>query len=140
MKKIISSCLIFLNLLFAQNIPTTCSIVFDNNFSITDIPAAFTPERKAKGLSNKKDIGSGMVFVWERPEKVSFWMKNTYVPLSIGFFDSNGILFQINDMSPHSLELHHSVKSTFLALELSQGDFEKFNIKIGSKITEFICK
>jgi uncharacterized membrane protein (UPF0127 family) len=44
------------------------------------------PERQ-RGLMYRRslDAGQGMIFLWEQPEKLKFWMKNTYIPLDMIF-------------------------------------------------------
>jgi uncharacterized membrane protein (UPF0127 family) len=127
---------LFLQLLYAQ----TCMLEFDNGFKIEKLPLSNTPEKRQRGLSNLDDVGVGMMFAWSNAQNLSFWMKDTRVPLSIGFFDENKELFQINDMQPYSLEPHHSKKEAKFALELKRGDFAKHNISIGAKITKFECR
>ena len=72
---------------------------------------------------------AGMMFVFETPKTYCFWMKNTLIPLSVGFIDAQGKLVQINDMQPKSLQ-HHCAKQPILyALEVNQGWFEHNNVK-----------
>ncbi|MDR3178359.1 MAG: DUF192 domain-containing protein [Campylobacteraceae bacterium] len=129
----------FLGTLCAEVLPL-CVLEFDNGFKIDKLPQANTPKTMQKGLSNLDDIGTGMIFTWSKSQQLSFWMKDTRVALSIGFFDENGELFQIEDMQPYSLLPHRSVKEGKNALELKQGDFKKHNITIGAKITKLECK
>ncbi|MDR2342241.1 MAG: DUF192 domain-containing protein [Campylobacteraceae bacterium] len=131
--------LLFLNTACSEALPL-CTIEFDNSFKIEKLPQANTSKIQQKGLSNLDDIGVGMIFTWSKPQKLLFWMKDTKIALSIGFFDENGELFQIDDMQPYSLERHHSKKEAKFALELKQGDFLKHNIAIGAKITSFECR
>jgi len=89
-----------------------------------------------KGYMGRKNIpeGTGMLFIFERDEKLSFWMKNTPTALSIAFISSSGEIREIYDMTPFS---HASVESTVsvrYALEVPQGWFAKKNIKPGSTI------
>ncbi|MFV0481159.1 MAG: DUF192 domain-containing protein [Campylobacteraceae bacterium] len=132
--------LIFTCKLFASNVENLCILEMDNGYKEANLPSATTQQRREIGLSNKADVGVGMVFVFENPRILSFWMKNTFVPLSIGFFDENGVLFQIENMEPLSLKTHSSKKNANIALELKEGDFEKLGIKIGDKITKLECR
>ncbi|MDR0579019.1 MAG: DUF192 domain-containing protein [Campylobacteraceae bacterium] len=133
------SFLLFFNTACSEALPL-CVIEFDNGFKIEKLPQANTPKTQQKGLSDLDNIGVGMIFTWSKAQKLSFWMKNTKIALSIGFFDENGKLFQIDDMQPYSLDMHRSKKEAKFALELEQGDFAKHNIAIGAKITKFECK
>ncbi|MDR1460920.1 MAG: DUF192 domain-containing protein [Campylobacteraceae bacterium] len=138
-----SKVFVLLFLLFAvsySEVLPLCTLEFDNGFKIEKLPQANTPQSKQKGLSNLDDIKVGMIFTWDKAAELSFWMKDTKVALSIGFFDDNGELFQIDDMEPYSLDKHYSFKKAKFALELKRGDFKKYSINIGAKITKLECK
>ena len=79
--------------------------------------------------------GHGMLFLSEKPERQSFWMKNTWIPLDIGFFDSEGALIEVRKLHPHEEE---SVKSTseniLFAIELNRNGYRDTNASIGEKI------
>jgi uncharacterized protein len=62
-------------------------------------------------------------------------MKNTYVPLSIAFIRSNGVIANIAHMEAHSLETHRSRAACRFALEMPFGWFSKNGIAEGTKVT-----
>ena len=76
-----------------------------------------------------------MIFVYPRDERMSFWMKNTLVPLSIAFIDSRGVLREILDMKPHDLTPVKSGGYRRYALEVPQGWFAKNGIDAGSSLS-----
>ncbi len=98
---------------------------------------ASTQEKRNFGFMERKKIpdGTGMLFIFEYDQKLSFWMKNTPHPLSIAYIDSNGIIREIYDMTPFSLSSIESTVSVRYALEVPQGWFQKNNITPGDKIT-----
>lgn len=98
---------------------------------------ASTQEERNFGFMERKKIpdGTGMLFIFENDQKLSFWMKNTPHPLSIAYIDSNGIIREIYDMTPFSLSSIESTVSVRYALEVPQGWFQKNNITPGDKIT-----
>lgn len=92
---------------------------------------------REQGLMGRKELkdSTGMIFIFDQAETQDFWMKNTLIPLSIGFFDEKGNLFQITDMEPASvMDLHPKVYSSTrpakFALEEPRGWFKR------KKITE----
>jgi len=112
-----------------------CNVSFSHGVVIQNVPVARTPTEQSRGLSQRDDIGPGMLFAWESAHPVSFWMKDTFVPLSIGFFDAAGVLFSIQDMQPQSLKTHPSVLPALHALELRQGDFQRLGIALGTRLS-----
>ncbi len=72
-----------------------------NGHKITAEVAA-TPEQRSTGLMHRFSLrpDHGMIFVFERPEPQSFWMKNTFIPLSIAFIAPDGRIINIDDMAP----------------------------------------
>ena len=79
--------------------------------------------------------GTGMLFVFENEQILSFWMKDTPHPLSIAFIDSRGKIRNIYDMKPFSLASIQSTVSCRYALEVPQGWFEKNKIQTGDTIS-----
>ena len=89
-----------------------------------------------RGLMFRKSLNEnhGMLFVFETNEILIFWMKNTYIPLDIGFFDENKMLIEYHTMIPLSLKLISSSKKAKYALELRKNWFKDHNIKAGTKL------
>ena len=96
------------------------------------------PERE-KGLMFRREMGAddGMIFVFERPHVMSFWMRNTPLPLSIAFLDENRKVINIRQMAPYDdRHYHYSDGPALYAVEAHQGWFEKRGIKAGD-VAEF---
>ena len=93
-------------------------------------------EERTYGFMNRKNIPevTGMLFVFEKDQVLSFWMKDTPHPLSIAYIDRSGKIQNIFDMTPFSLAPVKSTRSVRYALEVPQGWFEKTGIKTGDKI------
>lgn len=94
------------------------------------------PETREKGFMFRKKIpdGTGMLFVFDRDQILSFWMKNTPSPLSIAFITSDGRIKDIFDMTPFSLASTVSTGYVRYALEVPQGWFSRQNIKTGDRL------
>ena len=97
--------------------------------------AASNPERM-QGLMHRRMMpeGRGMLFVFTEVSTHAMWMKNTFIPLSVAFIDVNGFITNIEDMKPHTEEVHGAVKPVRFALEMNLGWFAKRGIKAGAKI------
>jgi uncharacterized protein len=96
---------------------------------------ADTPKRRSVGLMYRKklDENSGMLFVFPREDYQSFWMKNTLIPLSIGYFDRDGVLLEVYEMKPNQTdEVYNSRKKAIYALEMNSGWYSRNNINPGA--------
>jgi uncharacterized membrane protein (UPF0127 family) len=100
------------------------------------VEIARTEEERAKGLMFRKALpdGEGMLFVFDRDQVLSFWMKNTIIPLSIAFIASDGHIIEIKDMQPNDLTSVKSSRSVRYALEAPQGWFQRVNVKPGDVV------
>jgi uncharacterized membrane protein (UPF0127 family) len=79
---------------------------------------------RAKGLMGRTSLPkfSGMIFIYDNPQIVSFWMKNTLLPLDVLYFQSDGRLLDINeDTVPGSLEPLVSSGPVQFVLEINGG-------------------
>ena len=114
----------------------------EKDLSITNLDGKTIPIRVelarsirelSKGYMGREHIpeGTGMLFIFKRDEKLSFWMKNTPTPLSIAFINSNGEIREIRNMTPFSRESVNSSEPVRYALEVPQGWFERNNIGTG---------
>ena len=93
-------------------------------------------EDRNYGFMNRKDIpdGTGMLFVFERDQLLSFWMKDTPHPLSIAYIDSKGKIRNLYDMNPFSRDSIISTVSVRYALEVPQGWYKKNGITEGDTV------
>jgi hypothetical protein len=99
------------------------------------VEVADDPFERTRGLMYRKALGEdrGMLFVFPREQPLTFWMKNTLIPLSIAYIDSRGRLTDILDMKALDDEPPHYVSSEPVqyALEVNRGFFEERGVKIG---------
>ena len=88
------------------------------------------------GLMNRFSLkpDHGMLFVFAQSEPLAFWMKNTFVPLSIAYIDSKGVIVNIMDMKPQDESTHPSGGPAMFALEMKQGWFKERGIVAGDKV------
>jgi len=102
---------------------------------------ASTPSSQQLGLMYRKSMPeqNGMLFVFDQKASHCFWMRNTFLPLSIAFIDDDGKIVNIEDMKPQSEDNHCPLKPIRYALEMNIGWFEKRQISRG-KIVEGLPK
>jgi uncharacterized membrane protein (UPF0127 family) len=100
------------------------------------VEIARTERERARGLMHRISLpdGEGMLFVFERDQILSFWMKDTLIPLSIAFISYDGRILEIYDMKPRDLAPVHSSRSVRYALEVPQGWFERAGITPGDRL------
>jgi len=97
---------------------------------------AVTPEQRSVGLMNRFSLqpDHGMLFVFERAEPLAFWMKNTFIPLSIAFIAADGRIVNIEDMKPQTEDSHWSKGPALYALEMRKGWFLEKGIGPGAVV------
>lgn len=98
---------------------------------------AVRPYEMQRGLMERRDLGKddGMIFVYEKPQQMTFWMRNTPTPLDIGFFGPDGVLAEIYPLHPFD-EKTVASRGTQLqfALETNQGWYAANGVKPGQKL------
>ena len=121
---------------FAQTNPTLPIKKLNAGMHVIHAEVAATPETRTTGLMNRKSLAPnhGMLFVFEQANVQCFWMRNTLIPLSIAYLDSDGTIVNIAEMSPQSDQSHCSQKPVRFALEMDQGWFTARGMSAGKKI------
>jgi uncharacterized protein len=81
-------------------------------------------------------VFEGIRFIFEEEQRLSFWMRNTLIPLSIAFIDSEGRIVDIQDMKPLDDDPPHyvSAEPARYALEVNRGFFEERGVKVGDRV------
>jgi uncharacterized protein len=98
--------------------------------------AALPPEME-RGLMFRQSLGAdeGMLFVFPQPDRLSFWMRNTILPLDIGYINAEGVLREIYPLHPRdetSVASHG--RDLKFALEVNQGWFKANGVKPGDRL------
>lgn len=102
------------------------------------VELARTEAEQARGLMYRTELpdNHGMLFVYTRPTQVAYWMKNTFIPLSIAFIDSKKRIVNIADMAPNNeTRTYPSAGPVQYVLEVNQGWFTQHQVKPGDLVT-----
>jgi uncharacterized membrane protein (UPF0127 family) len=107
----------------------------DNREELT-VELARTPAERNRGLMSREHLpdNSGMLFVFPEDTTTSFWMRDTFIPLSIAFIATDGAILEIQDMEPLSTELHQPPGPYRYGLEVNQGWFERHGFQTGDGV------
>lgn len=105
-------------------------------YSVLWVEIALTPEAQSQGLMFRESLpwDQGMLFVYDRPQHLTFWMKNTTIPLDIAFISAEGRIEEILAMTPLTEKIYRSSRPALYALEVNRGWFRKKGVKVGDHI------
>ncbi len=110
------------------------------------VEIADTPAEQQRGLMGRTALGEdrGMLFVFHGEQTLfvfdgeqwlSFWMKDTLIPLSIAYLDSEGRIVDIQDMKALDDDPPHyvSAEPATYALEVNKGFFDERGVEVGDR-------
>jgi len=106
------------------------------NEKVYKFEIAATQKGRENGLMFRKklDKNSGMLFIYKYEEYVSFYMKNTYIPLSIAFINKDFEIINIENGEPLDESSIDSMSPAMYVLEVNRGFFERVGLKVGDKL------
>ncbi|BBL36004.1 hypothetical protein Nstercoris_02283 (plasmid) [Nitrosomonas stercoris] len=111
-----------------------CTLHFSTGQTLYNVPLATTQAEQERGLSKTYDVDDGMLFTWPQSATRTFWMRDTWVALQVGFFDDSGRLFQIEDMEANTDTRHTSRQPAKMALELASGQYQAMKFVVGKTV------
>ena len=117
------------------------ALIHSTNFSNLLVKTAIDIKEKQNGLMNIKQLKkyNGMLFIYNTPQIVKFWMHNTYIPLDIIFIDDRNIISSIKEGIPMKKKLISSEIKISAVLEIPRGCAKKLKVKKG-QIVSWIIK
>lgn len=127
---------------YGQNIPffskTPKAVINNQTFNLL---LAKTDKEKRIGLSEKKSLpeNSGMLFIFEKPDYYSFWMKEMKFSIDIVFINKNRIVTVYHDLKPpqtpeESLPIYKPDEPADMVLEINSGLAQKYNLKKSAEV------
>lgn len=110
------------------------------------VEVAKTNAQREQGLMFRKSLkpNQGMLFIFDQQQPLTFWMKNTLIPLSIGFFNEEKKLVDVQEMKPSQSVMilreptYTSRSPAKYALEMNTGWFQRNGIKPGRDFFQWI--
>jgi uncharacterized membrane protein (UPF0127 family) len=134
--------IIVLVLVFDKNNP---EILEENKVCLNNkcfvVEVADTLEKRTKGLMDRESLAQdkGMLFIFDKEEEYSFWMKNTLIPLDIIWINKDKQVVDIEKnvqpcQTDPCLRYSPDQKAKYV-LELNAGQSDQAQIKIGDKLT-----
>lgn len=135
-KKIVVLISVILLFLFTCSYKELKEVKIEINNEIFSFEIADTPSKRRTGLMFRKKLNqnSGMLFVYPNEFVLSFYMKNTLIPLDIAFINSELTVIDIQSMNPLDETPIESKGKAQYALEVNKGFFKKVGLKVGDKI------
>lgn len=115
-------------------LPTTTILIKGHPLTVE---LATTPIARGCGLSHRDNLpkNRGMLFIFSDLQPRYFWMKDTFIPLSIAYLDKFGRIFNIQDMVPLQTDKRYpSSQPAVYALEVNQGWFRGHGIEVGDVV------
>lgn len=101
------------------------------------VELALNSQQKSRGLMFRREMASdaGMLFVYERPQVITMWMRNTFIPLDMLFIAADGRIAHIAPRTvPRSDKTISSRARVLGVLELNGGAARRFGISVGDRV------
>ncbi|MEM2175413.1 MAG: DUF192 domain-containing protein [Candidatus Micrarchaeia archaeon] len=101
------------------------------------VEVADEDDERIKGLMFRKNLAKnrGMLFVFDQEMNVSFWMKNTLIPLDMIFISANGTINEIKENIQPCIEdscpVYSSLHPTKYVIEVNANFTKENGIKVG---------
>ena len=102
-----------------------------------NVELAETAAQRRLGLMNRETLAgsAGMLFVYHQTRVLSFWMKDTYIPLDIIFFDETGRVVHVHpNATPLDLTSIPSQAPARYVLEINAGFAKRLGIDVGTEL------
>jgi uncharacterized protein len=100
------------------------------------VETAATAQEREHGLMQRTVLCAdcGMLFIFSRAERHTFWMKNTVLPLSIAFIAADGSIINIAEMQANTTDYHQAQGNALYALEMNRGWFSRHGVQPGDRL------
>ena len=112
---------------------TIHSATGDHRFTIE---VAATPQQQETGMMFRRSVGAnrGMIFPYNPPQSVAFWMRNTLIPLDLIFIRADGSIARIATAKPLDETLVPSGEPIAAVLEIRSGRSAELGVREGDRV------
>ena len=120
-----------------EQVPLTITTA-DHKANRFTVEVARSPAEQEQGLMNRQSLAPdrGMIFPYAPPQNVSFWMKNTLIPLDMVFVRADGTIARIEaNTAPLSLEPVPSGEPIGAVLEIAGGRAAELGIQANDQVS-----
>lgn len=117
--------------------PATLVLETESGAHRYSVEIADTFAERARGLMFRRSLpkNSGMIFLYDRPQVIGMWMRNTYIPLDMIFIAAGGTVHRVaKHTEPFSAEIVSSEGTVAAVLELNAGEAERIELKPGDRV------
>jgi uncharacterized membrane protein (UPF0127 family) len=117
-----------------KQVPLTIRSASGEHRFIVEIAAS--PAEQEQGLMFRRSLAPdrGMIFPYDPPQEVGFWMKNTLIPLDMVFIRADGTIARIAHATPLSLDTVPSGEPVAAVLEIAGGRAAELAIRAGDRV------
>ena len=118
-----------------QQVPLTIMSASGTHDFTVDVAA--TPEQQQRGLMFVRSLppDGGMIFPYDPPQPIGFWMKNTLIPLDLIFIRADGTIARIATAKPHDETTIRSGEPVAAVLEIAGGRAAELGIREGDRVS-----
>lgn len=137
MKSLVLSFVLLPGMAFGECVPGRAEIRGDFGVAGFSVELADDPNERAVGLMNRESLptSAGMIFIYEKPQQVAFWMKNTLIPLDMIFVDATGRVVKVHENAvPEDLTTIPSEGDVLAVLEINGGLASAIGIEAGAEL------
>jgi uncharacterized membrane protein (UPF0127 family) len=108
----------------------------ESTTEVLTVELATTPAQRAQGLMYRQAMAedAGMLFIFPNDSRGGFWMKNTYIPLTIAYIAADGEILELKDGKPLDLTPLTPASAYRYVLEVNQGWFERHGLGAGDRL------
>ena len=103
-----------------------------------DIEVADDQEKRSAGLMGRPSMRDhdGMLFIFENPQPLSFWMMNTMIPLDMLFIDTHKTVITLHrNTTPYTTDSYSSTSDGQYVVEVNGGFCDRYGIDVGAIIS-----